>query len=118
MCQIDAMILAHNRLPRNWKVTIKDIQNVAGADAQAAVRLDPADAVSVELHANNPKHTYVFRRQIVEDNEQTQKIVWGFNTECTLAELLEYGDQQPVVIDSTFGTNQYMVRVAICNHSP
>jgi hypothetical protein len=106
MSQIDAMVLAHNRLPRDWKVSIKDIQNVVGTDAQAVVRLDPDDAVSVDMHAQGAEKTYVYRRQIVEDNEQKQTFVWGFHSPCTLAALLEYGHDQPVVIDSTFGTNQ------------
>jgi hypothetical protein len=112
MSQIDVMVLGHNHLPRDWKVSVKDIRNVVGRDAQAVVRLDPDDALSVEQHAKNADNTYVYRRQIVEDNEQKQTFVWGFNTPCTLAALLEFGHEQPVVIDSTFGTNQYMVRIS------
>jgi hypothetical protein len=50
-----------------------------------------------------------YRPQIVEGGEQKQAFVWGFNSVFSLAALLEFGHDQPVLLDSIFGTNQYMV---------
>jgi hypothetical protein len=109
LAQVDAMVLTHNRIPRDWKVSVKDIHNVVGRETDGAVRLDPDDAVSVHKHAQNADVTYVYRPQIVEGGEQKQSFVWGFNSVFSLAALLEFGHDQPVLLDSTFGTNQYMV---------
>jgi hypothetical protein len=109
MQDINAMLMGQNRVPRDWKVTIKDIRNVVGAEFDEVVRLDPDDAASVDRHARESACTFVYRPQIMENEKQTQSFAWGFNTSPTLAALLEYGHEQPVILDSTFGTNKYMV---------
>jgi hypothetical protein len=111
MEQVEASIMASAHVPRDWAATQKDVRNAVGSDGQELVRLDPEDIISIEAHARNDQDkTYVYQAQVIENGVQVVPIVWGFGTATLLAALLEYGHDQPVVIDSTFGTNKYMVQ--------
>jgi hypothetical protein len=109
--QIDRALLDLDQLPPEFNLTAADVRNIVAANGGDGTRLDPEDVISFEAHlARDPGNTYVYRQQVMEGEVQKVPLVCGFVTPALLASLLEYGDGRAVAIDSTFGTNRYMVR--------
>jgi hypothetical protein len=106
-----AMILGNN-VPRDHGVTEQDIANVQKTlhDDQNNWQLDNDDATSVEAAMRKaPDTVFAYRRQVVKLGVQKVALALGFLSSFMLAALLAFGHGSPVIIDSTFATNKYMV---------
>jgi hypothetical protein len=111
--QAAAHMVTQNNVPRDHCLTPQDVANIHHTMEieQGLWHLDPDDAVSVKKQMDAaPDTVFSFRKQVVVAKKQIVALVLGLMTGFMLAAILAFGHGMPVIIDSTFGTNKYMVR--------
>jgi hypothetical protein len=114
-------MVTKNNVPRDHCLTPQDVANIQHTVEieQGLWHQDADDAVSVQKQMEaDPDRVFSFRKQVVVGKKQIVALVLGLMTGFMLAAILAFGHGMPVIIDSTFGTNKYMVRpictVRIC----
>ena len=95
--------------PRDWHIKTSDISNIARSIEGLDWKYDSDQAQSIRCFVKeNPKNVLFYQEMTADGLTPFELAV---STPELLALMVEHGDKRPLMLDSTFGTNNLKARM-------